>query len=65
MNTTHVVKVQADATGIDLRLWTDDETGRHLCVSEMRVSASMLALWWVQVRERQDAAQQPPLPFDV
>ncbi len=65
MNTTQVVRVEADHAGLTLRLWTDDEKGHHLAVSEMRVTASVLALWWVQVRERQDAHAQPPLDFDV
>lgn len=65
MNVTRVVKFQPDHAGINLRLWTDDERGQHLAVSEMRITASMLAIWWVQVREEQDRYQQPPLDFDV
>lgn len=65
MNATQVVRFDADHAGLTLRLWTDDEKGHHLATSEMRVSASMLAAWWVQVREAQDRHAQPPLDFDV
>lgn len=65
MNSSYVTKVQADRWGVTLRLWTDDERGQHMAVSEMRVAASVLATWWIQVRQAQDEYEQPPLDFDV
>lgn len=65
MNTSQVMKVEAEEHGLRLRLWTDDERGQHLAVSELQVPASVLAVWWVQVRQKQDEAAQQPLPFDV
>lgn len=64
-NSSTVVKVEARPEGLRLRLWTDDERGHHLAVSELEVPATILAQWWVQVRAAQDDAAQQPLPFDV
>lgn len=65
MNQATVVKVEAQHDGLRVRLWVDDERGHHLAVCETFIRASVLATWWVQVREEQDRYQQPPLDFDV
>lgn len=61
MNQATIVKVQTDPTGVNLRLWVDDERGQHLAVAEVRVPATHLAMWWVEVRQAQDDAAQDPL----
>lgn len=65
MNQATIVKVQAEADKIRLRIWVDDERGHHLAVAETTVPATAVALWWCEIRERQDAEAQHPLPFDV
>lgn len=64
MNQATIIKVEADARGLRLRIWVDDERGHHLAVAEAEVPATHLAMWWVQVRAAQDADAQQPLPFD-
>jgi hypothetical protein len=61
MNTSRVVKVEATHEALKLRLWTDDENGQHLAVSEVTVPAHVVAQWWLEIRHEQDQYQQPPL----
>lgn len=65
MNQATIVKVQIEANRVLLRLWVDDERGQHLAVCETTLSDKHLAMWWVEMRQKQDEAAQDPLPFDV
>lgn len=61
MNQATIVKVQVEADKVLLRLWVDDEAGRHLCVAETSFTDKVLANWWVEMRRCQDDAAQDPL----
>jgi hypothetical protein len=46
-----VVKAETSEEGISLRLWVDDERGRHLAVAEMDLSMSYLTALVRTVKE--------------
>lgn len=61
MNVSRIIKVEATHESLRLRIWTDDEKGRHLATSEVTVPAHVVAQWWLEIRGEQDRYQQPPL----
>lgn len=65
MNTARVIRFDPTHEGLKLRLWVDDEKGRHLATAEVFVPATTLAIWWVGVRAAEDEHNQLRLDFDV
>jgi len=58
MNQGTIVRADVDAFGVDVRIWVDDETGAHLAVCEVRLTADRLALWASELEQAvSDAAQ--------
>jgi len=64
MNTTQVVRADADTTGINLRLWIDDDRGRHVCVSEMHLGEKTMITWARAIAQAQNKACQEQLPYE-
>lgn len=63
MNTGMVVRMDADASGAILRVWVDDETGTHLTVCEVDVSAKQIATLAREIGLHQEKAQQYEFDF--
>jgi hypothetical protein len=48
MNQATVVRVDVDASGAKIRLWIDDENGRHVTVAELVLGRKALRAWAVE-----------------
>lgn len=58
MNRASVVRCDPGESGVMLRLWIDDETGRHVAVCELALGEKTMRTYLIAVREeQQDAAQ--------
>ena len=64
MNSTQVVRADLDGAGMRLRLWIDDEEGRHVTVSELRLGYKTLVAWGNEILVAERDAEQQQLPFD-
>jgi len=62
MNTTQVVRFDATPHGVTLRLWIDDEHGRHVAVSELDLGEKTLLAYGRAVGEAQNRAEQQAFP---
>ena len=58
MNQGMIVRVEVDTEGVMLRLWIDDETGRHLAVAEVAIAPQDLYGWVGAYEEANYAAYQ-------
>lgn len=64
MNRFRVVKVEPTYDGVELRVWVDDDRGRHLCVAEGFVSCRAIATMAVGIEAEQQRTDQYQLEFD-
>jgi hypothetical protein len=64
MNRFHVVKIEPTYEGCEIRIWIDDDRGRHLAVAEGLLTTRALATMVVGVEREQQRADQYQLTFD-
>lgn len=64
MNTGTVMRADVEGSGIRLRIWVDDERGRHLTVLEMRLGLQTIIAWGNEILAREQDAQQQTLPYE-
>lgn len=64
MNTTQIVRTEADVQGVTLRLWIDDPDGRHVAVSECRIGEKTLISWGRAIAQEQNKAAQQEFALD-
>lgn len=63
MNEGRIVRADVDEDGVRIRVWVDDETGRHLTVCECRIGDAQLSTWYRELDAAQHDAQQYQFDF--
>lgn len=64
MNEGMIVRMDTDGQGVNLRVWVDDEFGRHVCTCEVFLDAKRIGVIAREVGLAQQAADQYQLKFD-
>lgn len=64
MNSTQIVRADADRTGVMLRLWIDDEEQRHVAVAELRLGVKTLRSWLADIDQAHNDEDQEQLPYE-
>lgn len=64
MNRAKIVRADADAAGVMLRLWVEDQDGNHLAVAEMGIDEGTMITWARAITHEQNRAAQYMLRFD-
>lgn len=57
--------MEADSRGVRLRLWIDDEEGRHVAVSELRLGMKTLEAWQRAVNDARNTEASSEALFDA
>lgn len=63
VNTAKVMRADPSADGMLLRVWVDDELGRHVTVAECEIPASTLSTWAMEVGTIKAQREQFELDF--
>jgi len=63
-NHAKVVRAETDEHGARLRLWIEDDDGRHVAVAEMGIEESAMILWAREIAAEQNRSAQYMLGFD-
>jgi len=63
MNRAHAIRTDATEHGLKIRLWIDDEEGRHLTVAELEIPGGYLVGWLRAVDREATKAAQYQLEF--
>lgn len=63
MNRGTIVRTEATADGLSLKVWVDDDAGRHVVVAMCEIPASHLASWAQEVGEIRARRDQYELDF--
>ena len=64
MNRGQIVRANATAKAVEVRVWIDDIQGHHLTVAELTIPAHTIAHWVVAVEKEQEQSDQYQLAFD-
>lgn len=64
MNTATIVRVDADSHGVRMRLWIDDEFGRHVTVCELSLGKKALRAWAGEADQVSNDEAQEQLPYE-
>jgi len=65
MNQGTIVRADAEENGLRLRIWVDDEAGKHLTVTEVFIPLEHLATYFNDTKTRYQGSQQYSLNFDT
>jgi hypothetical protein len=64
MNTAQIVRTEVSPTGVTMKLWIDDDLGRHVTVCELTLGKKALRAWALEADQKQYGADQEQLPYE-
>ena len=64
MNQAMIVRADVDQAGLRLRLWIDDEFGRHVTTAELILGHKAVRAWLQENDEARNDEAQEQLPYE-
>lgn len=64
MNEATIVRADVDSAGLKLRLWIDDESGKHVTTAELSIGHKAIRSWLEENDQRRNDEAQEQLPYE-
>jgi len=64
MNQAMIVRADVDQAGLRLRLWIDDESGRHVTTAELIIGHKAVRSWLEENDRSRNEEAQEQLPYE-